>query len=238
MNPESYQNSCDEPESRPAQVREIGPTRRSVSGQFAFRGDCAIPFESTLERDFLVRCEFQLSVLDVIPQPVEVPFRGERGSDYTYTPDFLVYYRLGSRSHVDYPRPMLVEVKPEDQWRQNWRKWSGKWKAARRYAQNQGWTFRVFDETRIRDTVFQNIRFLERYKRMNYDPADSEQLVHTVLDMGSCRVGYLLTRHFPGIYQATGVAHVWHLVAARKLDCDISIPLSNSTELWVPNYDH
>ncbi|HAY17330.1 MAG TPA: heteromeric transposase endonuclease subunit TnsA, partial [Halomonas sp.] len=37
----------------PTSVRKIGPTRRSVSGYYAFRGEESIAFESTLERDFL-----------------------------------------------------------------------------------------------------------------------------------------------------------------------------------------
>lgn len=44
------------------QVRKIGPTRRSVSGVYAFRGERSIEFESTLERDFLMRVEFSQPV--------------------------------------------------------------------------------------------------------------------------------------------------------------------------------
>lgn len=237
MQPRFEQNSCDELQVTPSQVRKIKPTRRSVSGRYAFRGQVAVSFESTLERDFLMRCEFQLSVLDVIAQPVEIPFKADSGREYAYTPDFLVYYRLGSRSHIDYPKPMLVEVKPEEEWRQNWREWLPKWKAARRYAVDQGWKFRIFDESRIRDMVLSNIRYLERYSRMAFDPADSGQVVNTVSLMGGCNVDYLLSRHFAGIYRERGLAHLWHLVATRQLDCDMSAPLSLSTELWVPDYD-
>ena len=35
--------------------RKIKPTRRSVSGVHAFRRQRGIPYESTLERDFLIR---------------------------------------------------------------------------------------------------------------------------------------------------------------------------------------
>lgn len=103
MPPVFNRNSCDKLQSMPTQMRKIKPTRRSVSGQYAFRGQTGIAFESTLERDFLIRCEFQGSVLDVIPQPIQVPFISMEGREFTYTPDFLVYYRLGTRSHIDYP---------------------------------------------------------------------------------------------------------------------------------------
>jgi hypothetical protein len=84
-------NSCDE--AVPRQTRKIKPTRRSVSGVHPFRGETSISFESTLERDFLLRAEFLTDVLDVIPQPVQVPFLGVNGQSYIYTPDFLVCCR-------------------------------------------------------------------------------------------------------------------------------------------------
>lgn len=232
------QNSCDKLQSTPTQVRKIKPTRRSVSGQYAFRGQRAVPFESTLERDFLMRCEFQTSVLDVIAQPVEVSFQANSGREYTYTPDFLVYYRLGARSHINYPKPILVEVKPEEKWRKHWREWLPKWKAARRYALAQGWRFCIYDESRIRDDALNNIRYLERYARMVFEPQDLEQTVNTVSMMGACTVDYLLSRHFPGIYRDRGLLQIWHLVAIRALDCDVSASLSLTTELWVADYDH
>ena len=61
-------NSCDKVQVR--QVRKIGPTRRSVSGSYQFRGKEAIQYESTLERDFLIRHEFfpnmSLSLLSLL----------------------------------------------------------------------------------------------------------------------------------------------------------------------------
>jgi hypothetical protein len=230
-------NSCDKIENAPTPVRKIRPTRRSVSGQYAFRQQNAIPFESTLERDFLIRCEFQLSILDVIAQPVEIPFCSQNGREYAYTPDFLVYYRLGSRSHIDYPKPMLVEVKPKEQWEVHWRGWLTKWKAAHRYASIQGWKFRIYDESRIRDNALNNIRYLERFARMNFDSKDLEQILSTVSFMGISTVDYILTRHYAGIYKDKGLAHIFHLIAIRRLDCDISTPLSHTTELWVTSHD-
>lgn len=230
-----YRNSSD---AAPiSQVRKIRPTRRSVSGSYAFRGLSSIAFESTLERDFLIRMEFYVGVLDVIPQPVEIPFIGPKGQTYTYTPDFLVYYRLGSRWYDDYPKPMLVEVKPKAEWSKNWHKWLPKWKAAWRHAQEQGWEFHIHDESRIRDRVLENIRFLEPYKRMQFPIDESYLVLETVRDMGCTTMDYLLARHFMGFYRAEGIAHIWHLLATRQLDCDIGQSLSEFTALWIPSDD-
>ena len=215
-------------------MRKIKPTRRSLSGTYAFRGETGIQFESSLERDFLIRTEFSLCALDVIPQPVQIPFVASNGQSYIYTPDFLVYHRLGNTSYDDYPKPVLVEVKPEKEWRKHWREWMPKWKAAWRYAKEQGWVFHIYDESRIRDKALENIRFLERYKRMQFPPEESSWVIENVRQMGASPFHYILARHFMGMYRAEGVAHIWYLLATRQLDCDISRPLNEFTELWVP----
>jgi hypothetical protein len=224
---------CNEA-SRPTQQRRIRPTRRSVSGIYVFRGEVPIEFESTLERDFIIRTEFSLSVLDVIPQPAKIPFVATNGRSYLYTPDFLVYYRLGNRPYNNYPKPLLIEVKPETEWRKNKQEWLPKWKSAHRYAKAQGWEFHIRDESRIRDQSLENIRFLEPYKRMHFSIEESNWVIETVHQMGSAPIHYLLARHFMGIYRAEGIAHIWHLLATRKLDGDISRPLNEFMELWVP----
>lgn len=214
------------------QTRQIKPTRRSVSGVYSFRGETAVPYESTLERDFIIRKEFSPSVLDIIPQPCQIPFN-KNGRKHVYTPDFLVYYRLGNRAYPEFPRPVLVEVKPEAEWRKHWRDWLPKWKAAYRFAQEQGWAFHIHDESRIRDQALANIQFLERYKRMSFPVEESRWVLDNLREMGSAPVHFLLARHFMGIYQAQGIAHLWHLLATRQLDCDISMPLNDQTVLWV-----
>lgn len=230
------QNSCDEVQS-PRQMRRIGVTRRSVSGIYAFRRETAVPFESTLERDFIIRKEFCLLVLEVIPQPVQIQFVASNGQTYIYTPDFLVYYRLGNMGYGEYPKPLLVEVKPRAEWKQHWREWLPKWKAAYRYAKEQGWDFHIHDESRIRDQMLENIRFLDRYKRTQFPIEETRSVIESVRQMGGTPFHYLLAKHFMGIYKAEGVAHIWHLLATRQLDCDISLPLNDFTELWVPTYE-
>ncbi|MCG5512349.1 heteromeric transposase endonuclease subunit TnsA [Ectothiorhodospira shaposhnikovii] len=219
----------------PTQARTIKPTRRSVSGIYPFRGETAIPYESTLERDFIARNEFNRTVLDIIPQPCQIRFSLRGGREYTYTPDFLVYFRLGNRTHSDFPRPLLVEVKPESQWREHWRDWLPKWKAAYRYAKQEEWEFHIHDESRIRDQMFANIQFLERYKRMVFPREESDWIIQGLARMGSAPFHYLLARYFMGLYRAEGISHLWHLLATRQLDCDIYRPLNEHTVLWVAN---
>lgn len=228
------QNQCDS--VRPTQTRKIKPTRRSVSGVYPFRGETATPYESTLERDFLIRKEFSLCVLDIIPQPVQIPFTSNNGRVYTYTPDFLVYYRIHKNaSHAACQKPVLIEVKPESEWRKNWRQWMPKWKAAYRYAKEQGWEFHIHDESRIRDIAFENISFLAIYQRMNFAIEETRWVLDNVRSMGVAPFHYIMARHFMGsMFERQGKAHIWNLLATRQLDCDMTRPLDDFTELWIP----
>lgn len=223
-------NNRDKP--RPSSVRAIKPTKRSVSGVFPFRGEGGVPYESLLERDFILRTEFSMDVLAITSQPVTIPF-SVNGRSYNYTPDFLVQFRLGDRDLEDWPKPLLVEVKPETEWRKNWQAWLPKWKAAWRYARDQGWVFHIHDESRIRDTALQNIKFLERYERMTFAPEESDWIIESVKKMGVAPVHYLLALHSCDYYRAESISHLWHLIATRRLTCDIRLPLNNFLEVWV-----
>ncbi len=216
-------------------VRAIPRNRRSTTGFFNWRDVESIQYESTLERDFLARQEFGLGVSHVVSQPCEISFATRSGRIATYTPDFLVVYKADPFPLRFQRPPLLVEVKPESEWRMHWREWLPKWKAARRYASSQGWRFRIMDESRIRTQALKNIEFLRRYRRHQYPAEESAWIVASVREIGAASFDYLLAKHFGGIYTGEGVGHLWSLLATRQLDCDICLPLDGQTELWVPD---
>lgn len=222
----------------PSQVRKIGPTRRSVSGVYPFRGERSIPFESTLERDFLIRSEFCSVVLDVTAQPVEIPFQARNGRGYIHTPDFLVQYRAGNRTWDEGIPPLLVEVKPRAKLRECWPDLKPKFMAARRFAREQGWSFRIYDESRIRDQMLTNIMFLRRYRFMEFPPEDVREVLTSLEAMGEAPFHYLVGRHFVGIAdKAVGVSLVWSLLASGLVECDMTRPLGNNTIFWIPCHE-
>ncbi|WP_324880294.1 TnsA endonuclease N-terminal domain-containing protein [Pseudomonas bohemica] len=202
-------------------------TTRSLSGVFAFRGE-GVAFESGLERDFLSRMEFRTDVLSVVSQPIQLDFASNNGRSYTYTPDFLVRFHPHTQQ-----MPILVEVKPEENWRKSWRDSFPKWKAALRHAKQQGWSFHIYDESRIRGQSLKNIQYLERFKRAAYEAVDLEAVIRTVAIMGIATVQYLVALHFNGA-EALGKSHIFHLIATRRLDCDISEALDDSLEVVMP----
>lgn len=214
------------------QQRKIKPTRRSNSGYFPFQDGPSIPYESTLERDFLRRTTFAVNVIEVIAQPAEIPFQGVNGQTYLYTPDFLVYFRQEARAHQTYPFPLLVEVKPETEWRAHWREWSNKWKAAGRYAAEQGWRFRIMDEGRIRDQALETITFLEQFKRTEQDEALNRFILSLFPPGVSSSVREIAAGLRPSLPLNSVTSAVWHLVALRKLDCGLGQPLTVDTPIW------
>ena len=219
----------------PRQQRRIGPTRRSVSGIHVFRPQVGIPYESTLERDFLIRTGFFLNVKNIIPQPVRIPFTTANGARATYTPDFLVVFEAPNRGGAQPERPHLVEVKPQVEWRRHWRVWRRKWRAAIGFAKRRGWTFHIRDESRIRDEALQNIVRLTRYKKMQFAEDETLRVLNIIAAMPR-PTRRLLTDANPAgrAGPAADAAHLLHLLATRCLDCDISRPLDGHTELWIP----
>jgi TnsA endonuclease N terminal/TnsA endonuclease C terminal len=236
--PDQNANSCDCIETIRS-VRAVPRSHRSITGHFSSRLGDSIEFESTLERDFLVKHDFDLSVQKIVSQPCRVPYVQASGRRGRYTPDFLVIYR----QHLDYqcsqaetrPVAMLVEVKPREDWRKHWRKWSLKWMAARRYALERGWIFRIMDESRIRDEQLSNINFLHRYRRTSVPAELCERVVRGLAALGPSTVDLVLSRHLEGRTESDALALVWHMVATRRIDADVSKPLNKNTLLAVSN---
>lgn len=208
------------------QTRTIKPTRRSLSGVFAFHGE-GVAFESALERDFIHGWTLSPEVTRIVAQPAQIAFQLANGRKYTYTPDFLVEHVAGSGL-----KPMLVEVKFQDDWQANWREYLPKWKAAWRYAQNQGWTFHIYDQPRIRHQRLKNVQFLERYLYLDFKPAVGEAVLNTVSLMQAVPLQYLLAKHFTGD-EAVGRALIFHLMANGKILFNLSLELDEMTILKV-----
>ncbi|MCY1305930.1 hypothetical protein D9M70_557590 [compost metagenome] len=122
----------------------------------------------------------------------------------------------------------MVEVKHREDWEPNWREWSNKWKAARRYAREQGWRFRIYDESRIRGPRLRNVDFLQRYRNLSFDPAFTKAVLETVCLMGAAPFHFLLARHFTG-NESIGRSHLWHLIATGQLLADLGVELDEHT---------
>lgn len=207
------------------QVRKIKPTRLSVSGFLPFKDGVSIPYESTLERDFLLYFTYLPSVAEIIAQPTRILFVKNRMT-YPYTPDFLIRFNDGRPS-------LLIEVKPKSKWQEHWRDWKEKWKAAMIFCKENNCIFHVYDEDKIRHLALFNINSVQRYKRLQCDPEYINAVLSQVELLGNTTIDYLLSRLFTGsLYRSKGLQIIYHLLATKQLTCNWFEPLFEFTEVW------
>lgn len=215
--------------------RKIGYTYGSVSGNFSFRKEKSIAFESLLEKDLLTLLEYNQTVLDVIEQPVTLEYINDNGREASYTPDFLVYFKTGNRSRTfsSYDRPLLIEVKPHDVLLKKFNELRPKFKMAMKYAIENGFTFKIYDEKRIRGVYFRNISFVERYKTLQYDSHEEKHILSHLNKLGQTSIDQLLAYLYASkIQQGIAIGQIWNMLANHKIACDMHIPLTQNTTIW------
>lgn len=212
------------------QVRKIKPTRRSVSGYIPYQGQ-PLAYESTLERDFLIYHTFRQDVIDIVPQPISIPFQ-KNGRTYSYTPDYFIQFKASGFSHTS--PSLIVEVKPESEWRENWRDWSDKWKAAMRYAKSKGFRFAIYDESRIRHDALDNINFLNAFYHLAVDKGEINIILKEIEMRGHTTVEVLLEKFFKGaILRNQGKRILWYMMVHRLVGFDIWSDIKNEKmEVW------
>lgn len=206
-------------------VRTIGTNRRSITGRVSF-GRRSIPFESALERDFLVLLDFDLTVDDVLEQPFRIAFRGADGRQRHYTPDFLVEYENGNR--------VIYEVKYRSNLKDDWASLKPRFRAAIRYAKTNGMRFAIATEVEIRGTSYlANAKFLRPYRDCTPAPAIDEHLIKTLVVLGETTPESLLAAAYWSLdNRIKAVAPLWRLIATRRIHADLYEPLTMTTPIW------
>lgn len=207
----------------------------SISGNYSFRHGKTIWFESTLERDFILKQEFDTNVIDIVSQPVEIPYVTELGNNATYTPDFLVQFIGADGTNTKLCSvPILVEIKPRKKLQDDWHKLKCKFKAANKFAVSMGWKFKIFDENRVRDQYWKNLMFLRRFRK-SFLADDEQQLLLAILDQeGVVEIKNLFLYlnkeqdEFQKIFTSILI-----LLAKRILDCNFSSQINGNTKVWL-----
>lgn len=211
------------------QSRKIKANYRSVTGHYVYK-DTTIPYESTLERDLLIYFSSLKEVVDIIPQPITLEFE-RNNRTYGYTPDFFIQFSTYNCTQ----KSLLIEVKPYDDWRQNWREYSDKWKVAQAYAKEQGFEFRIYDESRIRHQAFANLQFLENFKQLSVEKPMLQFLLQQIENRGITTIETLLELHFKaGKYRKQGHRILFHLMSLGLVEFDLwtSNIQSEQLTLW------
>jgi len=207
----------------------------SVSGNYAFRNTKSIWFESTLERDFLLRAEYDFSVYDIVEQPVQVPYITSLGDRSLYTPDFLMQFNGASlKNNTEDPALLLVEIKPIEKLRSDWIKLKPKFLAAQRYAKSKGWKFKIYNETRIYDLFWDNIKFIKRFRNSELNSDIEHFILATIKNKNIISIQDLEKE----ICSSVGANNnfILQLIAKRKIICNLSVPLTPASLVWASDH--
>lgn len=207
----------------------------SISGNYAFRQKKTIWFESTLERDFLLKQEFNPHVIDVVSQPIEIPYVTEQGNASTYTPDFLVQLSSAVIENENYSdAPLLVEIKPIKRLKADWHKLKYKFKAAHSFAAYKGWKFKIYDERHIYDQYWKNIIFLKKYRR-SFLSQDEEFLFTSILQERHVIKIKDIKHHLNKINHSNEYFFnkILILLSKNVLSCDFNSPINIETKIWL-----
>lgn len=215
-------------------VRKIPKNYLCVTGSFASRkNQRMLGFESLLERDFMIQLEFDDSVERFEEQPVKIPLQN-KGKKTRYVPDILIHYRtLGTKVK----KPVLAEIKSHTDLEKNKVKYVPKFSAAKQFALQQNWQFRVIDDTAVRIPCLPNLKFLREYHLITPDAKDVDLVLDALAEVG----GWIELEAFLDNLCKTDddrlrlLPVIWHLVAIKKIATDLDKPFSSRTVFSLPS---
>lgn len=212
-------------------VRKIPPNRRSLTGMVASRkNERMVASESSLERDLLVRLEFDPVVERYEEQPVCIQYNDDDGRQHTYTPDVLIYYRADILPGWS---PLLCEVKYRANLLNDWKEIKPKVRAGRFHARQHGWRFKIFTEHEIRTPYLENAKFLRPYRRVALNEAEARLILDALDESVESDPEQLLTRiHQDPFKRAELLPTLWRLVSDSYIGVDLNQPLTMRSHLW------
>lgn len=210
-------------------VRKIGINNRSITGRHGFSGE---QYESSLERDLLDLLEFDYNVDRYETQPVVIEYVGSDGKIHTYTPDLFVKYRRDIVPAREMPH-LLAEVKYRDEYKGKFRELKERFRAARLYARERGWRFRVLTEREIRTPYLPNARFLRPYRDVAFEPECELLVLQQARTLGETSPAALIESLADSDWmRATYLREVWRLIATKRIGADLTVRLDMRSRIW------
>lgn len=212
-------------------ARQIPPNRRSLTGLVPSRkNDQMVPFESALERDWVTLLEFDEYVERYEAQPFQLAYSGPDGRKRIGYPDFLAYFREDFKM-----RPLLVDVKYRKEIFERWPELKPRLRAAKAYAQERGWDYRIKTEVEIRTPYLNNAKFLLPYKRGAPDFDHATLLQTRLLEMETATPQLLLEACCANLWnRAQIIPTLWSLLAGGDIMADLDQPLTMNSLIWAP----
>ncbi len=128
-------------------------------------------------------------------------------------------------------------MKYRDDLRQHWVEYRSKFRAAQRYARQQGWRFRLVTERHVRTPYLENVKFLRPYRTLPVNDAYRTQLLSTLATLEVTDPASLLAAVFEDRWQqAQLLPMLWQLVATQQIGTDLEQPLTMHSGLWLQKH--
>jgi hypothetical protein len=173
-----------------------------------------VPFESLLEREYLMSADFDPHIVAIAAQPLALLWpRGTPGQK-SHVPDFFVRLNNGNGRLVDVRHPGRVD------------RAAAQFDLTRRVCAEIGWQYEIF--TGLDPVAEQNMRWLAGYRRDRCAPADDAvaAIIHCFADSLPLGLGVYRVSRSTGASKDTVLANVLHLLWRRELSANLSAPLS------------
>jgi hypothetical protein len=178
-----------------------------------------VPFESLLEREYLMWADFEPDIVTVAAQPLALLWpRGTIGHK-SHVPDFFVRLSNDDGRLVDVRHPDGVDDA------------AAQFDLTRHFCAEVGWDYEVF--TGLDAITEQNVRWLAGYRQDRCAPtADAFTVISSCfaqplpLGVGAHRVA-----GSTGVPKDMALANVLHLLWRRQLSANLRSPLSLDTEV-------
>ncbi|OZB04292.1 MAG: hypothetical protein B7X54_08210 [Idiomarina sp. 34-48-12] len=171
--------------------------------------------------------EFDERVEKLVSQPIQLSYIDLNGRQQRYTPDYLVYFKSPNL------KPLLVEVKERSEIKKDFEKLRLKFAAGISAAKEKGWVFKIYDDTRIRGLLLDNIRKLRNFASHSV----SDDIRSKILcEMRNIRLP-ITTKDFLEHYTANrreyleNIGRIWWLALQHDIDLDLTKPLSERTRI-------
>lgn len=206
--------------------RDVGTSRRALTGRVALGGERSAAFASSLERDWIELLDFlpDVSALQVQPFTLEYTLDSVLRR---YTPDVAAVWERDGTT-----RTVIYEVKYAEELRAKWHEFRPRFVAATRYCRARDWRFKIVTEKHIRTPVLQAAKFLRRYRDVSTDTAVQQHLLATLRTIGPTTVGALLAAaYWSKDNQAMALPFLWKLIGEFQIVARLDGPLTMTTPI-------
>lgn len=210
-------------------VRRVITNSRVISGFVSMANVGLVPFEGSLERDFLELRDFARNCSYVGAQPLRLTFRD--GTKRRYTPDFLCRFNaVGNRKPWS---PALYEVKERAELKKRWVEFRPGFLRAALLCRQRGWRFRIATDRLIRKPRLNQIKFLRGYINWPDHDCIGQILFRKMNELKLSTPEELIVACFASKdkrLEAVGI--LWKLVVDGRIKIDLSKPFTMATPIW------